>query len=275
LSEEIKNITKYPKSSFYWGMKILDREKRNDMFVIYAFCKEIDNIGDSHGQIRKKRQELKDWKKEIDEIYKNKTKKKLGKLLNNCIKKYKLKKNLFLEIIKGIEMDINNKMIAPKQKILNIYCYRVAGAVGLLCLNIYRENNKSSRSFGIALANALQITNILRDIKEDSLMGRLYMPKEILKKVGIKEKNINDIIKNKKFPNACKELAKLADTNFQVAEKKLKNCSKTKLKSAILMMNTYKLLLKKLKNNAWKNIEEKIHLTKLEKITLFLKVFYE
>ena len=256
-------------------MKILDREKRNDMFVIYAFCKEIDNIGDSHGQIRKKRQELKDWKKEIDEIYKNKTKKKLGKLLNNCIKKYKLKKNLFLEIIKGIEMDINNKMIAPKQKILNIYCYRVAGAVGLLCLNIYRENNKSSRSFGIALANALQITNILRDIKEDSLMGRLYMPKEILKKVGIKEKNINDIIKNKKFPNACKELAKLADTNFQVAEKKLKNCSKTKLKSAILMMNTYKLLLKKLKNNAWKNIEEKIHLTKLEKITLFLKVFYE
>ena len=275
MSEEIKNITKYPKSSFYWGMKILDREKRNAMFVIYAFCKEIDNIGDSHTQIRKKKRELEDWKKEIDEIYKNKTKKKLGKLLNNCIKKYKLKKNLFLEIIKGIEMDINNKMIAPKQKNLNIYCYRVAGAVGLLCLNIFHENNKNARSFGIALANALQITNILRDIKEDSSMGRLYMPNEILKKVGIKEKNIHDIIKSKKFPNACKELAKLADTNFQVAEKKLKNCSKKRLKSAILMMNTYKLLLKKLKNAAWKNIEEKIHLTKFEKITLFLKVFYE
>ena len=68
-------------------------------------------------------------------------------------------------------MDINNKMIAPKQKIFNLYCYRVAGAVGLLCLNIFGENNKNSRSFGIALANAFQITNILRDIKEDSLIG--------------------------------------------------------------------------------------------------------
>ena len=86
-----------------------------------------------------------------------------------------------------------------KNKIFNLYCYRVAGTVGLLCLNIFGENNKNSRSFGIALANAFQITNILRDIKEDSLIGRLYIPKEILKKTGIKENNIDQIIKNKKF----------------------------------------------------------------------------
>ncbi len=255
-------------------MKILGREKRNAMFTIYAFCKEIDNIGDKFIEKKKKKKELERWKKEINQIYKNKTNNKLSKSLKNYIQKYKLKKKNFLEIIKGIEMDINNKMIAPKQKIFNLYCYRVAGAVGLLCLNIFGENNKNSRSFGIALANAFQITNILRDIKEDSLIGRLYIPKEILKKTGIKENNIDQIIKNKKFFLACKKLAKLADLNFKIAETKLKYCSKKKLKSAILMMYTYKSLLKKLKKSGWKSIEEKIHLTKLEKITLFLKVSF-
>ena len=171
-------------------------------------------------------------------------------------------------------MDINNKMIVPKQKIFNLYCYRVAGAVGLLCLKIFGENNKNSRSFGMALANAFQITNILRDIKEDSLMGRLYIPKEMLEKAGIKENNIDQIIKNKKFPFACKILARLADLNFKIAETKLKYCSENKLKSAILMMHTYKLLLKKLKKKGWKNIEEKIHLRILEKIALFLRVYF-
>ena len=103
-------------------------------------------------------------------------------------------------------------------------------------------------------------------------MGRLYIPKEILKKVGIKENNIEQIIKNKKFPNACKQLAKLADSNFRIAEKKLSYCSKNKLKSAILMMETYKFLLKKLKRNGWQSIEKKINLSKFEKIILFLKI---
>lgn len=269
-----QNIAKYPKSSFYWGMKILERKKRDAMFTIYAFCKEIDNIGDKAIEQKRKKMQLKSWRKEINKIYKDKTKLKLGKSLKNYIEQYKLKKEFFIEIIKGVEMDINNQMIAPTKNIFNLYCYRVAGAVGLLCLNIFGENNKNSRSFGVVLANAFQITNILRDIKEDSLMGRLYIPKEILQKAGIKENDIKQIIKNKKFPIACKLLAQVAESNFKIAEKKLKQCNENKLKSAILMMQTYKLLLKKLKKEGWKNIGRKVYLTKLEKITLFLKVSF-
>ena len=169
-------------------------------------------------------------------------------------------------------MDINNRMIVPKKKIFDIYCYRVAGAVGLLCLCIYQENNKYSRSFGLKLAKALQITNILRDIKQDKSMGRMYVPKEILSNLGIKEKNINQIINNQKFHIACQKLANLAELNFKMAEKELKLCSRNKLKSAILMMLTYKLLLKKLKERGWKNIETKTKLSFIEKITIFLKV---
>ena len=88
-----QNIAKYPKSSFYWGMKILERKKRDAMFTIYAFCKEIDNIGDKAIEQKRKKMQLKSWRKEINKIYKDKTKLKLGKSLKNYIEQYKLKKN--------------------------------------------------------------------------------------------------------------------------------------------------------------------------------------
>ena len=127
-------------------------------------------------------------------------------------------------------MDIDNIMICPSKKIFNLYCYRVAGAVGLLSLKIFGDYNKKTRSFGLYLAKALQITNILRDIKQDKSMGRMYIPKEILKSVGIKSTNIDFILKNKKLPEACAKLAIVADLNFKKADKKLKFCSKKKIK---------------------------------------------
>ena len=168
-------------------------------------------------------------------------------------------------------MDINNIMICPNKKIFNLYCYRVAGAVGLISLKIFGDYNKKTKSFGLYLAKALQITNILRDIKQDKNMGRMYIPKEILNSVGIKTNKIAFILKNKKFPEACEKLAEIADLNFHHADEQLKFCSKKRLKSAILMMDTYKLLLKKLKKKGWVNLDEKVNLTNLEKFFLFIK----
>ena len=271
MSNNNQNIIKYPKSSFYWGMKILDRKKRNAMFAIYAFCKKADSIADSREINKKKISKIKKLRKEINEVFKNNLNNNFNKTLKYYIDIHKLKKKYFLDIIKGVEMDINNIMICPNKKIFNLYCYRVAGAVGLISLKIFGDYNKKTKSFGLYLAKALQITNILRDINQDKTMGRMYIPKEILNKVGIKSKKIIFILKNKKFPEACKNLAKIADLNFNLADKQLKFCSKKKLKSAIIMMDTYKLLLKKLKKKGWVNLKEKVTLTKFEKIFLFIK----
>ena len=168
-------------------------------------------------------------------------------------------------------MDINGIMICPSRKIFNLYCYRVAGAVGLISLKIFGCYDKKSKSFGLYLANALQITNILRDIKEDQSMGRMYFPRDILDKSGIKTNKIILILKNKNFPEACRNLSRFADLNFNNADRILKSCSKKKLKSAILMMDTYKMLLKKLKKENWQNIDKKINLTSVEKVFLFIK----
>ena len=271
MSNNIQNIIKYPKSSFYWGMKILDEEKRNAMFAIYAFCKKTDSIADSHELKKKKIKKINELRKEINKIFNNNLNNKSSRTLKYYIDSYKLKKKYFLEIINGVEMDINNIMICPNKKIFNLYYYRVAEAVGLISLKIFGCYNKKTKYFGLYLAKALQITNILRDIKQDKDMGRMYFPKEILNSVGIKTKKIILILKNKNFSKACVKLAKLADLNFKQADKQLKFCSKKELKSAILMMDTYKLLLKKLKKKGWESLEEKVSLTKLEKFFLFIK----
>ena len=271
MSDKKPNIIKYPKSSFYWGMKILGKDRRNAMFILYEFCKKADSIADSHLLKKEKKKKINNLRKEINDIFNNNLSNNFGKILKFNIDKYKLNKKHFLDIIDGVEMDIKDIMICPSKKTFNLYCYRVAGAVGLLSLKIFGEYNKKTTTFGLYLANALQITNILRDIKQDQAMGRIYIPKEILNKVGIKKKKISFILKDKRFPEACKKLSNLADLNFELAEKQLKLCSKNKLKSAVLMMNTYKLLLKKIKKNGWKNLGRKISLTKFEKFFLFIK----
>ncbi len=271
MSNNIKNIIKYPKSSFYWGMRILGKEKRDAMFAIYAFCKKADSIADSHKLKKKKIKQINNLKKEINDVFNNNLNNNFSKALKHYINIYKLEKKHFLDIINGVEMDINNIMICPNIKTFNLYCYRVAGAVGLISLKIFGQYNKKTKNFGLYLAKALQITNILRDIKQDKDMGRMYIPKEILNSVGIKNKEIIFILKNKNFHKACVKLAKLADVNFEQADKQLKFCPNKKLKSAILMMDTYKLLLKKLKKRGWEDFEKKINLTKIEKFYLFIK----
>ena len=265
------NIIKYPKSSFYWGMKILNKDKREAMFVLYAFCKKADTIADNKDLKERKKKKIEKLKKEVNEIFQNKLKNNFNKILKNNIDKYKIKKKYFLDIIKGCEMDIDNKMICPNKKNFNLYCYRVAGAVGLISLKIFGENTQKSKSFGLHLAKALQITNILRDINQDKKMGRMYIPKEMLNNVGIKSNNINFIIKNKNFPKACIRLSKQAEIAFDKANKDLLFCSKKNLKAAIVMMNTYELLLKKLKKKGWEDIKQRVSLTKFEKFLLFVK----
>tara|TARA_B100001123_G_C15306376_1_gene1022843 strand:+ start:1321 stop:2094 length:774 start_codon:yes stop_codon:yes gene_type:complete len=252
-------------------MRILKKEQRYAMFTIYSFCKKADSIADNKDLNKNKIKKINQLKKEINNIFKNNLNSNFGKTLKFYIDKYKINKKYFFDIISGVEMDIQNKMICPKKNIFNLYCYRVAGAVGLISLKIFKEYNVKSKSFGLHLAKALQITNILRDIKEDMSYGRMYIPKDILNNVGIKDKKINLIVKNKKFPKACEKLSELAELNFKLAEKELKFCSKKRLKSAILMMSTYKLLLKKLKKKGWNDLKDRVSLTKFEKIMIFFK----
>ena len=171
-------------SSFYLAMRILGREQREAMFEIYSFCRAVDDIADSDAPHAQRLEGLLVWRKNIDSLYSGSIPPKLGGLAR-AIARYALRKDDFLAVIDGVEMDARADIRAPSFDELDLYCDRVASAVGRLSVRIFGMDDADGVALAYHLGRALQLTNILRDIDEDAAIGRLYLPQEALRKAGI------------------------------------------------------------------------------------------
>ena len=173
-------------TSFGLGMKILPKARREAMFAIYAFCREIDDIADEGGTHAEKIAGLNGWRDEIERLYAGAPTYPTARALAGPIEQFDLPKEEFILLIEGMEMDANGPVVAPSWEELFAYCRRVAGAVGLLSMRAFgAPNNQTADRFALSLADALQTTNILRDVREDAEMGRLYLPRPLLEKYEI------------------------------------------------------------------------------------------
>ena len=273
---QIKKIIPKSASSFYWGMNILEKSKKRAMFSIYSFCRIVDDIADSKLKKDEKIKRLNEWRNKINYLF---TGNKYGKdfltrELLFSIKKYNLHKKDFISIIKGMEMDCERKIKFPKKKELELYCDRVAGAVGCLSMNVFGVNTTGGRKYALAVGRALQLTNIIRDLKEDSLRGRCYIPWEYVSKFKLQSLTPSNIIKNPKIKNLCKILLDDARKNYDLSEKLLFNLDGKKLKAAEIMKAMYKIIYNKMCSPRWE-VGEKIKLTKFEKLYIILKIFFK
>src|SRR5216683_6560070 len=171
-------------SSFYAAMRILPREQREAMFQIYSFCRQVDDIADSDGPRPERLAALQQWRDDIDALYQGQPPARLQDYVAS-VRTFDLKREDFLAIVDGMEMDVPQDIRAPDLATLDLYCDRVASAVGRLSVRVFGL----ARDDGILLAHhlgrALQLTNILRDIDEDAGLGRLYLPREGLLEAGI------------------------------------------------------------------------------------------
>ena len=272
--DHIKNIVKKSGTTFYWGMRMLPKKKSNSMFVIYAFCRIVDDISDGKLDKMKKIQKLHQWKKEINNIYKNKKlTEPIANQLSGVIKEFQLRKKYFLEIIDGMEMDAKENMVSPTESQLKIYCQRVASAVGLLSIKIFGEDNKNSQIYAKKLGNAFQLTNILRDLKEDSDRKRSYLPKQLLRKHGINEIDPKKILKHPNIPKVCSTIAKRAKGFFRAARIVIKKCDKQSLRPAAIMSDLYEEILNSLIERGWSNLDKPIKITKIKKLWFVCKNF--
>ena len=167
-------------SSFYLAMRILGREKREAMFEVYSFCREVDDIADSDAPRLQRVADLSAWRQNIDSLYSNRIPSGLEQLAK-AIARFGLRKDDFLAVIDGVEMDAREDIRAPSLERLELYCDRVACAVGRLCVRIFGMDDTDGNALAHHLGRALQYTNILRDIDEDAAVGRLYLPREALR----------------------------------------------------------------------------------------------
>ncbi|MEM8772728.1 MAG: presqualene diphosphate synthase HpnD [Pseudomonadota bacterium] len=256
------------KTSFGAGMRILSRERREAMYAIYAFCREVDDIADEGGSLEEKRRGLGEWRREIERVYAGAPTTPTGLALKDAVRRFDLPRDEFILVIEGMEMDASGPIIAPPLDGLFAYTRRAAGAVGKLSMPTFgAPPGKASDDFALSLGDALQITNILRDVEEDAGEGRLYLPIELLQKHDC-PLSPHKISRAAGLPNVREDLAEIARGKFAAARAALKDLDWRVLRPALLMMGVYERYLDKMTARGWANGQSRVKLSKVEKLAI-------
>ena len=260
-------------SSFYYSFRFLPKEKREAITALYAFCREVDDIADECTELHIAQVKLAWWRSEIENLYNKKPVHPVTKALLPHVEAYQLSAAHFVEIIDGMEMDLNFNRYADFEQ-LQLYCYRVASVVGLLSVQIFGYKNPQTLQFANDLGMAFQLTNIIRDVGEDARRNRIYLPLDELAQFNVTE----DAILNSQPSDAVKQLL-----DFQIAraesyyDKALNNLPAEDKKSqrvGLMMAAIYRTLLKEIKaDGAEKVLNSRISLGGLRKFKLALGVW--
>ncbi len=265
----VEKIVKSSGSSFFWGMKILESKKKRAMFSIYAFCRIVDDIADEINNKKLKQKKLKDWKQKIQNIFEQKVPKtSLEKELKLSIEMFNLEKYDFDSIIEGMMMDALNDIQFPTKKNLDLYCDRVAVAVGYLSIKIFGLSEKDKK-YAFYLGRAFQLTNIVRDFYEDLRRDRCYIASEYLSKYGV-DKDIKTIVNEPKLQNIFQDILREARNYFQKSMLESKSISKKDIIASEIMKEFYEAIHKKMFNKNI-NFKQKIRLNSIEKIFILFK----
>lgn len=239
-------------STFFWPMMLLPRAKRGAIFAVYGFCRAVDDVADEPGDPAAKRAELAAWRQRIDRLYRGQDAGAGGaSALGRAIARYALPRAELEAILDGVAMDVDGPIRAPDLDELRLYCRRVAGAVGMLAIRIFDRADPETEAFAVALGEALQLTNILRDLEEDAAMGRLYLPRELLEGAGIGASDPRAVLADPRLGAACDALADLAEARFDEAAALLCRWPGRRLWSARAMMVLYGRVLDRLRARGW------------------------
>jgi presqualene diphosphate synthase len=258
-------------SSFLWGMRLLPRPRRDAMYAIYAFCREVDDIADEDGSPAEKRQALAAWREEIERLYAGHPGRPTSRALLRPVHDYDLPKGEFLAVIDGMEMDAREEIRAPAMAEFRLYCRRVAGAVGVLSVHAFGVTEPEARELALAQGDALQFTNILRDLAEDARRGRLYLPRELLRRHGIVSDDPPTVLRDPRLPEACRALAAMAEDRFTEAQHLMARCPRGPMRPARIMLAVYHRLLRRLQQHGWHDLTVDVRLRTAEKLWIALR----
>ncbi len=237
-------------SSFYTAMRILPVGQREALFEIYSFCRAVDDVADARGPRDRRLVDLDRWRADVEATFAGSPPPRLQGLAR-AVRRYDLQKQDLLAIIDGMQMDVVADMRAPDDKTLDLYCDRVASAVGRLCVRVFGVETAAGITLAHHLGRALQLTNILRDIDEDGAMGRLYVPREALDAAGISTREPAVALMNPALDRACRQIAEKAQEHFRAAEAVMRRCPRSAVRAPRIMAAAYQLWLARLTARGW------------------------
>ncbi|HEX2762178.1 MAG TPA: presqualene diphosphate synthase HpnD [Rhizomicrobium sp.] len=258
-------------SSFYMAMRLMPQEERDAMFAIYAFCRKVDDIADDGVGTRPERHEkLEQWRADLRGLYAGQTAQQV-RFLAPAVAQYGLRLEDFLTILDGMDMDVAEDIVAPDLATLDLYCDRVASAVGRLSIKVFGMDEGPGFDLAHHLGRALQLTNILRDIDEDAAIGRLYLPREYLQDAGITALDPKAIAASPCIDGVCRRVAKLAHHHYDEAQRILSARPKGRIKTPRLMGAVYSEILRASEAQGFAAPRRRVSLPKTKLLSLVLR----
>jgi len=257
-------------SSFYAAMRILPPAQREAMFQIYSFCRHVDDIADADGPCEARLAAIAQWRHDIDALYGGNPPVSV-RAYAGVVKEFGLRREDFLAVIDGMEMDIPADIRAPDLATLDLYCDRVASAVGRLSVKVFGIPSPDGEALAHHLGRALQLTNILRDIDEDAAIGRLYLPRELLLAAGIASTDPEVVAVHPALPKACAPLVERAEAHFVEADAIMARHPRRNVKAPRIMSRYYHAILDRLIQRGFAPPRAPVRLGKAAKILILAR----
>ena len=247
-------------TSFSWAMHLLPVQRREAMYALYAFCREVDDIADGEASRSLKQILLMNWRSEIAHLYCGRPRHAVTLGLNKAIHAYGLRCHDFLAVIDGAEMRAQTDIRAPSFAQLDQYCECVAVAVSRLSVRILGDETLTGERVAAELGRALQLTNILRDLAKDAKRHRLYLPRELLHAHGIFATTPSWVLAQPALRDVCRDLAVLAERHYAAAAEAIAACRRSTMRPAAVALGIYRALLHELVARGWQRLGEPVRI---------------
>jgi phytoene synthase len=258
-------------SSFFWATQLLPVSRRETMYILYAFCREVEDLADREASPSVKRALFSDWRSEIASLYAGQPRHWLTRALSNAIRQYGLRSEDFVAVIDGGEMNLPSDMKGPSLIELDLYCERVAVAAARLSMRIFGEETSAGEQVAAELGRALQLTIILRDLHKDAGRKRLYLPRELLHAHGILTPIPEWVLAQPALAGVCRDLALIAEGHYAAAAKAIAACPRQTMRPAAVLLGIYHALLHELLARGWRNPADPVRIPAWRKLSLVVR----
>ncbi len=270
--EACRTITRREAKNFYYAFLTLPAAKRRAIYAAYAFCRHCDDSVDEETSAAAKLTALADLKTNLDDTYSGGSPSPVFLALADVAKRYDIPQDYFREVILGVESDLVKDRFQNFDE-LREYCYRVASVVGLICLQIFGYEDEAAKEYAVDLGLAMQLTNIIRDVREDLDMGRVYLPQDEMARFGYSEEDLRNGVRNQAFMDLMKFQSQRARGYFERGFKLLPYLSRRSRACPAVLGALYSRVLDRIEASDYDVLESRVSLSKAEKIRITAKTW--
>lgn len=259
-------VTRRASSNFYYAFMLLPVERRRALYAVYAFCRFVDDIADDDS-VREPAAMLARWREELDSVYAGAATRPISRALADNVYRFNIPRRYFEEVIDGVEMDLTRQRYQTFAD-LELYCRRVASAVGLICIEIFGYGNPATRVYAERLGLAFQLTNIIRDVREDATRGRIYLPLEDLARFEVSQEEILAGVYSTRFRALMEFEAQRARAFYREAQEALASEDRSAMLAAEGMRLIYAALLERIVRSDYRVFDQRLRLSTPRKLYL-------